>query len=61
MLDLESCWYTLDRHTLLIIDLTDQPLAMSSEASSSSSSGWVGRIPRTPKSSVVGTIPRPIK
>ena len=36
-----------------------QPLSMNSVASQSSSSGWVGRSPWVPKSSLVTTRPRP--
>ena len=36
-----------------------QPRCMNSEASQSSSSGWVGRSPWVPKSSLVKTMPRP--
>ena len=41
------------------IALTDQPRATNSVASQSSSSGWLGARPFTPKFSGVATIPSP--
>ena len=43
----------------LCMALIDQPESMNSPASQSSSSGWVGGVPRRPKSDGVGTIGLP--
>ncbi len=53
----DDCRYTVDVMINLCMRLRDHPWRTSSSASQSSSSGWVGRVPSTPKSPGVSTKP----